>query len=395
MAVEHQSFKEVSNVESSMTRPSGAQTEALNLLQNSGLTERRVVGTNIPSQLNTDNLYNNSVFSVGSGNNSKLFDSQIGTCSINKPKCESEKNWRPDAERTTPGARTWDKQAESQRQKPLERNADGSYTVRPGDSLNDIARRMLKGEGSKNPSQKDVAEASKRIYEANPKLGCNPDLIRPGMELKVPGGQKNTSKPPQGERPQQRVERQQQNGDRHPSLNNGEPRRGFRNRPQETFTDRRPDDNQRNDVTNERTKRSGKSTEQQLDEMKKVLESMKKTLEEMQAKQQKQASPEQSGRRTEQPSSKPPTRNEQPEGRKQFFAPEAQKSVTRDEDVAVPKLFERMNSAEPRIEELKPSNPVENAEPRKGWRPRNNGIGTKPAVSDLTDPLKSTFLGAP
>jgi|AGTN01.3.fsa_nt_gi LysM domain. len=394
MAVENQSFKEVSKIESSANRPNHAQTEALQLL-----TDRRVVPANKQSgnfEL-SNNIYGNDSFNPLA--NAGKFDNTIGTCSINKPKCESEKNWRPDAERKTPGAQAWDKQAESQRQKPLERNADGSYTVKQGDSLNDIARRLLKGEGSKNPSQKDVDQASKRLYEANPKLGCNPDLVRPGMELKLPNSEKQSVAKPADHGQRQRVDRPQHHNGEHfqqkrHQQQNGE--NGERLQPRGQRTRR---EHSENGITSDVTKNSGvekrvesskqsqkddskpKSTEQQLDEMRKLLESMKKTMEDMQAKQKSANPSEQQGRRTEQPGTKPPVSQET------FSVPGAQTLKWENQQTLPAKSAERLNSAEPRVEEVKPSNSVENAEPRNGWRPRNNGIADKLAARDAEDLL--------
>lgn len=355
MAVEHQSIKEVSRIESAMSRPSGAQAEALNLLNTTGRVESKSNGQ-LPAKLEMSNIYGSDSFhSIGNAaKNGKLLDTAVGSCSINKPACESERNWRPDAQRKTQGAQAWDRQAESQRHKPLDRNPDGSYTIKPGDSLSDIARRMLQGEGSK-ASPKDVAEATRRLYDANPKLGCNPDLIRPGLELKLPDSRKqDVAKPPwrsdrqstphterhhdgQHLNHQGRVERE--NGDRNQSLNSGErppQKRGERTRPE-----RRGNEDQSNSIAGDatessskeksldggkqldgtkqdRTDRSNKSTEHQLDEMRRVIESMRRSLEDMQAK-QKPANPvEQEGRRTDQPGTKPPVSQEK------FSIPNAQ-----------------------------------------------------------------------
>ena len=51
-----------------------------------------------------------------------------------------------------------------------------SYTVKSGDSLSKIAKELL-----------GDASAWKRIHEANKDQIPNPDLIHPGMTLKIPG----------------------------------------------------------------------------------------------------------------------------------------------------------------------------------------------------------------
>jgi len=51
-----------------------------------------------------------------------------------------------------------------------------TYTVKSGDSLSKIAKEQL-----------GDASAWKRIHEANKEQIPNPDLIHPGMTLKIPG----------------------------------------------------------------------------------------------------------------------------------------------------------------------------------------------------------------
>jgi nucleoid-associated protein YgaU len=54
--------------------------------------------------------------------------------------------------------------------------ADESYTVKKGDSLSKIAKRVY-----------GDAQQWRRIYEANREVvGGNPDLIHPGQVLKLP-----------------------------------------------------------------------------------------------------------------------------------------------------------------------------------------------------------------
>lgn len=54
--------------------------------------------------------------------------------------------------------------------------ASRTYTVKAGDSLSKIAKEML-----------GDASAWKRIHEANKDQISNPDVIHPGMQLKIPG----------------------------------------------------------------------------------------------------------------------------------------------------------------------------------------------------------------
>ena len=55
-------------------------------------------------------------------------------------------------------------------------SAGRTYTVKAGDSLSKIAKELLGDAG-----------AWKQIHEANKDQISNPDVIHPGMELKLPG----------------------------------------------------------------------------------------------------------------------------------------------------------------------------------------------------------------
>lgn len=122
-------------------------------------------------------------------NDSMQFDNiydKTGTsdsCQIDGP-C----SFRPDKTLSTPRAREWARQADEQNQKPLDKDGD-VYTVKPGDCLTGIAKRALEQDGQKHSAKeidqlaKDIAEANKEKY---PSLGCNRDLIKPGMELTIP-----------------------------------------------------------------------------------------------------------------------------------------------------------------------------------------------------------------
>lgn len=330
MTAEYQSLNEVSKIESSIARPSGAQAEAINLMYSDHRVSPRA-NTQLPVNLEMPDIYGSddsfqSIANAAKGG--RWLDNAVGSCSTDKPACESERNWRVDTERRTPGAREWDKQAESQRQKPLDRNADGSYTVKPGDSLSDIARRMLKGDGSGNPTHKDVADAGKKIYEANPEIGCNPDLIRPGMKLRLPGVAEKDSapekqKPTDGGRQDERREGHVTPGK---GFESQEPRRGERTRPPEL---KAPRPSEQSDITDQGTDRSsdcpndsrasGKSMEQRLQEMRECLESMKRTLEDLQAR--KLEKPGQAGQ-TDEPQSEPTDKKVPQSGESRAMTPE-------------------------------------------------------------------------
>ena len=72
------------------------------------------------------------------------------------------------------------------------------YTVRPGDTLWDIARRHLDG----RPSDAAIARAWPRWYAANRALiGSDPNLILPGMRLLIPGTRATGTSAPSHHRP--------------------------------------------------------------------------------------------------------------------------------------------------------------------------------------------------
>lgn len=110
----------------------------------------------------------------------------IGGCENGGPGCEARSGWRP-APRDSVQGRAWQKQDEQQRGKPLEIGPDGTYQAKKGDCLSRIAERSLQGEGNKQPSKAEIQNQMKRIIEANPILKCNPDLLKEGERLKIPG----------------------------------------------------------------------------------------------------------------------------------------------------------------------------------------------------------------
>jgi tetratricopeptide (TPR) repeat protein len=57
-----------------------------------------------------------------------------------------------------------------------EEQRDAFYTVQPGDSLWTISAALLKG-----------GEAYQRLYESNKDVLRDPNMIQPGMQLRIPG----------------------------------------------------------------------------------------------------------------------------------------------------------------------------------------------------------------
>lgn len=110
----------------------------------------------------------------------------IGGCERGGPGCESIAGWKP-ASRESAQGRAWQRLDEQQKGKPLEIGPDGTYQVRKGDCLSRIAERSLQGQGNKQPNKAEIQDQMKRIMEANPGLKCNPDFVREGDRLKIPG----------------------------------------------------------------------------------------------------------------------------------------------------------------------------------------------------------------
>lgn len=110
----------------------------------------------------------------------------ISGCENGGPGCEARGGFKP-APRDSAQGRAWQKLDEQQRGKPVEIGPDGTYQVKRGDSLSRIAERSLQGEGNKQPSKAEIQNQMKRIMEANPVLKCNPDYLKEGEKLKIPG----------------------------------------------------------------------------------------------------------------------------------------------------------------------------------------------------------------
>lgn len=100
-------------------------------------------------------------------------------------------NWRPDYDLSTESARKWQQQSEKNRVQPFKENQDGTYTVEYGDSLWTVAERTLKAQGDGKPTTKEIKDEIQAYVDLNDdvykSLACNPDYIRTGWKLKVPG----------------------------------------------------------------------------------------------------------------------------------------------------------------------------------------------------------------
>lgn len=109
-----------------------------------------------------------------------------GSCRVENP-CSP---FKPDYSGNSDSARAWNKEAKQQKGKEIEVGPDGKYEVKQGDSLWGIAERSLKKEGGK-ASQAEVQKRVKELVEANkeqyPGLDCNPNLLKRGSKLIVPG----------------------------------------------------------------------------------------------------------------------------------------------------------------------------------------------------------------
>lgn len=124
---------------------------------------------------------------------------QIGSCgSINLDCSPAARNWRPAAPDSAQG-RAWEQRSERQRNAPLERDEAGRYVVKDGDSLGRIAERMMR-EQKPDVSRREIQDGIQRILEANPALKCNPNLIRRGQVIVIPGRGGESTAPQQGER---------------------------------------------------------------------------------------------------------------------------------------------------------------------------------------------------
>jgi hypothetical protein len=93
--------------------------------------------------------------------------------------------WRPDPAHAKP---EWVQAHEAQKNQPLDVDQRGIHIVKYGETLDDIARRKLVGEG-KTPSAHEIAAEAKMLaannVDAYPGLAKNPDLVQPGWEIRT------------------------------------------------------------------------------------------------------------------------------------------------------------------------------------------------------------------
>ena len=148
---------------------------------------------------------------------------------FNSPFTSSEKNTNQEAKHfTRPAAsangsdKSWQQDHSEARKRPLEKDSEGRYEVKRGDTLSDIAAKTLRAEG-KNPSQMEIMKRAKEIAELNKDQIKDINLIKPGMKLRLPGDaneseaerarlrrQAGTSGPDQSEAETERLKRQGQ-----------------------------------------------------------------------------------------------------------------------------------------------------------------------------------------
>lgn len=112
--------------------------------------------------------------------------------------------FKPDYQGKSESAKRWHRDAAQRAKEAVELGPDKKYEVKKGDSLSGIAVRAIRGDKGKADAR-EIARYVKRLIEANkdayPHLRCNPDLIYPGMRLKLPqeapkNGQDTNGKPP-------------------------------------------------------------------------------------------------------------------------------------------------------------------------------------------------------
>lgn len=163
---------QVASGESFASRSSTLSEQASNLL---GDRQTSFVGkTNRESAVSTLSFDNNLYATA----------EKAGSCRRADDAC----SWRPSENSNSPQSRAWRSQRETQRDKPLDLQ-DGKYEIKPGDTMNDIAKRYYKDLGIE-PTKKEIDKLSKMIADENKDqysiLKCNPSLIRPGMKLEMP-----------------------------------------------------------------------------------------------------------------------------------------------------------------------------------------------------------------
>lgn len=183
MVSNFESFNTVTLRERAETRAFGAQQQAQALFQ-----ERQIAGT-FPRQPDTDQSGH-----LDFGN----IYVQMGISDCTRPPKGQRENagFKPDYERKSQSARDWTEKAKSLDGKSLVTDCGGKYTVQPGDSLEGIARRLLKKEGNGNPTNRDVLSRINSVVEANKHLGGNRNWLKAGSEIVIPGETKGTGTTP-------------------------------------------------------------------------------------------------------------------------------------------------------------------------------------------------------
>ncbi|MBP9094749.1 LysM peptidoglycan-binding domain-containing protein [bacterium] len=91
----------------------------------------------------------------------------------------------------TGGDKSWQEAHSEARKRPLDKDSEGRYEVKRGDTLSDIAAKTLRAEG-KNPSQMEILKRTKEIAELNKDQIKDINLIKPGMKLRLPGDANET-----------------------------------------------------------------------------------------------------------------------------------------------------------------------------------------------------------
>jgi len=123
----------------------------------------------------------------------------------------SDCNWRPDPEARTPLAQAWMRESDKQRAIPMQLDQNGDYTVQFGDCLSTIAERELKREGTA-VNRDSIRGEMQKLIDANvnehPSLGCNPDLVKTGWKLHIPGATQDAPPPEQPRQPEKPPEQQ-------------------------------------------------------------------------------------------------------------------------------------------------------------------------------------------
>lgn len=148
---------------------------------------------------------------------------------FNSPFTSSERSTNQEAKHFTRpaasangGDKSWQQDHSEARKRPLEKDSEGRYEVKRGDTLSDIAAKTLRAEG-KSPSQMEIMKRAKEIAELNKDQIKDINLIKPGMKLRLPGDaneseaerarlrrQGGTSAPDQSEAETERLKRQGQ-----------------------------------------------------------------------------------------------------------------------------------------------------------------------------------------